>query len=128
MCCYELSHAGVPAVFLPAITRASKLLNMLSCPQCSKPGPRLAGVIFVSAPVFGRPDAAKEHRVTFAVAGPVETKEQLQPLLKAMSRGILDLGEEPQLANVMKITGDGSPAEALDNNASAGELGSGVER
>ena len=82
----------------------------------------------MSAPVFGRPDAAMEHRVTFAVAGPAEAKEQLQPLLKSMSRGILDLGEQPQLANVMKITGDGSPAEALDNHASAGELGSGLKR
>ena len=104
-------------MFLPATTKASfllgfcasvprKLRDMPSGPQGSEPGPRLAGVIFVSAPVFGRPDAAMEHRVTFAVAGPPKTKEQLQPLLKSMSRGILDLGEQPELANVMKITGD----------------------
>ena len=44
---------------------------------------------FVSAPVFGRPDAALEHRVLFAVAGPKEAKEKLQPYLKWMGRGTL---------------------------------------
>lgn len=66
--------------------------------------------------------------MTFAVAGPAKTKEKLQPLLESMSRGVLDLGEQPQLANVMKITGDSSPTEAqpteaLDNSVSCREGG-----
>ena len=44
---------------------------------------------FISAPVFGRPDAALEHRVLFAVAGPKEAKEKLQPYFKWMGRGTL---------------------------------------
>lgn len=47
------------------------------------------GVHFVSAPVFGRPDAALEHRVLFAVAGPKEAKEKLQTYFKWMGRGTL---------------------------------------
>ena len=44
---------------------------------------------FVSAPVFGRPDAALEHRVLFAVAGPKEVKKQLQTYFDWMGRGTL---------------------------------------
>jgi len=47
------------------------------------------GVHFVSAPVFGRPDAALEHRVLFAVAGTKEAKEKLQTYFKWMGRGTL---------------------------------------
>lgn len=65
-----------------------------------------AGVHFVSAPVFGRPDAALEHRVLFAVAGPKEVKKQLQTYFDWMGRGTLDVGDEPYKANVMKITGN----------------------
>ncbi|DBA72789.1 hypothetical protein WJX79_000211 [Trebouxia sp. C0005] len=65
-----------------------------------------AGVHFVSAPVFGRPDAALEHRVLFAVAGPKEAKERLQTYFKWMGRGTLDVGTEPYQASVMKITGN----------------------
>lgn len=43
----------------------------------------------MSAPVFGRPDAALEHRLLFAVAGPKEAKEKLQKYFKWMGRGTL---------------------------------------
>ncbi|KAL3136887.1 hypothetical protein ABBQ32_006498 [Trebouxia sp. C0010 RCD-2024] len=65
-----------------------------------------AGMHYVSAPVFGRPDAALEHRVLFAVAGAKDIKQQLQTYFDWMGRGTLDLGEEPYKANVMKITGN----------------------
>eukprot|EP00891_Asterochloris_glomerata_P001342 jgi/Astpho2/1342/Aster-x0057 len=100
--CSTVSASLVKGLPRPAKTTASQNSPAL---QDLAAKAQEAGVIFVSAPVFGRPDAAMEHRVTFAVAGPAKTKEKLQPLLESMSRGVLDLGEQPQLANVMKITG-----------------------
>lgn len=48
-----------------------------------------AGVTYVAAPVFGRPDAALEHRVLFAVAGPKDAKQKLQKYFDWMGRGTL---------------------------------------
>ena len=47
------------------------------------------GVHYVSIPVFGRPDAALEHRVLFAMAGPKEATQQLEKYTKWMGRGTL---------------------------------------
>lgn len=54
-----------------------------------------AGMHYVSAPVFGRPDAAREHRVLFAVAGTKEPKQQLQTYFKWMGRGTLVCFDQP---------------------------------
>ena len=43
----------------------------------------------MSAPVFGRPDAALEHRVLFAVAGSKDAKAKLQKYFDWMGRGTL---------------------------------------
>lgn len=50
---------------------------------------------YVSAPVFGRPDAALEHRLLFAVAGAREAKQQLQKYFKWMGRGTLVCCDQP---------------------------------
>lgn len=66
----------------------------------------LAEMQYVGAPVFGRPDAAMEHRVLFCVAGPAEAKQRLQPYFDWCGRGTMDVGTEPHLAHVMKLTGN----------------------
>lgn len=43
----------------------------------------------MSAPVFGRPDAALEHRVLFAVAGSKDAKARLRKYFDWMGRGTL---------------------------------------
>ena len=64
---------------------------MLQCMSNNQlvPLDRGAGMHYISAPVFGRPDAALEHRVLFAVAGAKEVKQQLQTYFDWMGRGIL---------------------------------------
>lgn len=64
---------------------------MLQCMSDSQlvPPDWIAGIHFVSAPVFGRPDAALEHRVLFAVAGAKDVKQQLQTYFDWMGRGTL---------------------------------------
>lgn len=57
----------------------------------------------MSAAVFGRPDAALEHRVLFAVAGPKEAKEKLQAYFKWMGRGTLVYKTMTQLFDDMQM-------------------------
>lgn len=88
------------------------------------------GSIYVAAPVFGRPDAAKARRLSICVAGPTEAKARVRPLLEAMGQRIFDFGEEPASANVVKIAGNFMIACAIEAMAEAFTLAekSGVER
>jgi 3-hydroxyisobutyrate dehydrogenase-like beta-hydroxyacid dehydrogenase len=65
-----------------------------------------AGQRFVSAPVFGRPDAAEAGRL-FAIAGGVQSDvERAAPLLDAFSQKRFHVGERPETANVVKLSGN----------------------
>ena len=71
---------------------------------------------YVSAPVFGKPDAAAAQKLWIATSGPAEAKARVQPLLDAMSQGVYDFGDDPGAANVVKLTGNflfGAAIEAM---------------
>jgi len=59
---------------------------------------------FVSAPVFGRPDAAEAARLVIAAAGPADQIARCQPLFDAMGQKTYVFGEDPAAANVVKVT------------------------
>jgi 3-hydroxyisobutyrate dehydrogenase-like beta-hydroxyacid dehydrogenase len=61
---------------------------------------------FVSAPVFGRPDAAASGKLFVIVAGPTQALEQLTPLLEAIGQRTFVVDEEPQVANLIKLSGN----------------------
>ncbi|PYH93100.1 6-phosphogluconate dehydrogenase family protein [Aspergillus ellipticus CBS 707.79] len=62
---------------------------------------------YVSAPVFGAATAAAKAELIFVTAGPKAAKEQIAPYLKGvMGRSIIDLGEQQEKANLMKISGN----------------------
>jgi 3-hydroxyisobutyrate dehydrogenase-like beta-hydroxyacid dehydrogenase len=65
-----------------------------------------AGQRYVSAPVFGRPDAAEAKQLYVVAAGPTADVERCRPLLVALSRGMSVLGEKPSMANVVKLSGN----------------------
>ncbi|RPJ71686.1 MAG: NAD(P)-dependent oxidoreductase [Acidobacteria bacterium] len=73
-----------------------------------------AGQSFVSAPVFGRPDAAEARRLTVVAAGPPEAIEKARPVLEALSAGIHVVGQQPWLANVVKLAGNFMLASMLE--------------
>ena len=71
---------------------------------------------YVSAPVFGKPDAAAAQKLWIATSGPAAAKARVQPLLDAMSQGVYDFGDDPGSANVVKLTGNfmfGAAIEAM---------------
>lgn len=65
-----------------------------------------AGQRYLSAPVFGRPDAAAAGRLFVVAAGPAETQALVQPLLDAMGQRTYRMGLEPSNANLVKLSGN----------------------
>lgn len=67
---------------------------------------RKYGANYVASPVFGRPEAAAAAKLWVCVAGPALAKKTVEPMLKAIGQGILDFGEDPGAANVVKLCGN----------------------
>jgi 3-hydroxyisobutyrate dehydrogenase-like beta-hydroxyacid dehydrogenase len=77
------------------------------------------GVEFVSAPVFGRPDAAAAKRLWVCVSGPAAAKKRTQPILAAIGQGVFDFGEGAGAANIVKLCGNFLIASAIEALAEA---------
>jgi 3-hydroxyisobutyrate dehydrogenase-like beta-hydroxyacid dehydrogenase len=71
---------------------------------------------YLSAPVFGRPDAAEAGKLLVVAAGRSELVERCRPLFDVIGRQAFVVGLEPWQANVSKLCGNfmiGSVIEAL---------------
>lgn len=64
------------------------------------------GVTYVASPVFGRPEAAAAAKLWVCVSGPALAKKAVDPMLKAIGQGVLDFGDDPGTANVVKLCGN----------------------
>lgn len=64
------------------------------------------GQDYVSAPVFGRPQAAASAHLVVVAAGPTEAIEKARPMLEAMGRKLFILGTDAPQANVLKLAGN----------------------
>ena len=65
-----------------------------------------AGSQFISAPVFGRPEAAEAAKLLVVAAGPAGSVEKCQPLFDAMGQRTFVVGDEPPTANAVKLAGN----------------------
>ncbi|MET0700415.1 MAG: NAD(P)-dependent oxidoreductase [Mycobacterium sp.] len=75
-----------------------------------------AGQLFVSAPVFGRPEAAAAAKLFVVAAGAPSTVERVAPLLEVIGQQTFVVSEDPQAANLVKLSGNfliGSVIESL---------------
>jgi 3-hydroxyisobutyrate dehydrogenase-like beta-hydroxyacid dehydrogenase len=61
------------------------------------------GTAYVSAPVFGRPHAARAGELDIVAAGPREVITRCVPLFEALGRQWFDVGSRPPHANIVKI-------------------------
>ncbi|GAC1449424.1 MAG: NAD(P)-dependent oxidoreductase [Ktedonobacterales bacterium] len=85
---------------------------------------------YLAAPVFGRPDAAAAKKLWIVVAGPPAVRERVRPVFEALGQGIFEVGDEPQLANIIKLCGNFMIVAAMEAMAEAFTLAekSGVPR
>ncbi len=72
------------------------------------------GQHFVSAPVFGRPDAAAEGRLIVVAAGPQDAIDRCRPVLEAVGQKLFVVGTEPSMANAVKLGGNFMLASMLE--------------
>lgn len=61
------------------------------------------GVALVDAPVMGSRPAAEQGQLLPLVSGPAAARERCRPLLEALSRSVLWLGDEPGLGSRLKL-------------------------
>ncbi len=67
---------------------------------------RKRGHHYLSAPVFGRPDAAEAGKLFIAAAGEKDVLERCRPVLEAMGQRVFVIGDRPEMANVVKLSGN----------------------
>ena len=70
---------------------------------------------YVSATVFGRPEAAAAKQLWVLAAGKASDVTRCLPLLQCIGRGVTQLGESPALANVVKLAGNFLIASMLES-------------
>jgi 3-hydroxyisobutyrate dehydrogenase-like beta-hydroxyacid dehydrogenase len=61
---------------------------------------------YLSAPVFGRPEAAEKKEILVVPAGPDSLVERFRPVFDAIGRRTFVAGQEPWQANAVKLCGN----------------------
>lgn len=64
------------------------------------------GQRFVSAPVFGRPEAAAAGELAVIAAGEASALEAVAPVFEAIGRKTFTVSDQPRLANLVKLSGN----------------------
>jgi 3-hydroxyisobutyrate dehydrogenase-like beta-hydroxyacid dehydrogenase len=73
------------------------------------------GQRYVAAPVFGRPDAAAAAELVVVAGGDKTSVEAARPLLEAIARKVFVVGEAPQAANLVKLSGNFLNASVIES-------------
>lgn len=88
------------------------------------------GAGFVSAPVFGRPNAAAAAKLNIVAAGAAADLAMCQPLFDAIGQRTFPIGDQPERANVVKLCGNFMIMAAIESLGEAMTLAAknGIER
>jgi 3-hydroxyisobutyrate dehydrogenase-like beta-hydroxyacid dehydrogenase len=73
-----------------------------------------AGVAYLSAPVFGRPDVAEAAQLNIVAAGDPAAIDKVRPLFDVIGRKTFVMGHEPKQANATKVAGNMMIAMAME--------------
>nr|WP_255374758.1 NAD(P)-dependent oxidoreductase [Mycobacterium sp. NAZ190054] len=74
-----------------------------------------AGQVFVSAPVFGRPEAAAAAKLFVVAAGPEDAVQSLQPVFDAIGQQSFAVSGDPKVANLVKLSGNFLIASVIES-------------
>jgi 3-hydroxyisobutyrate dehydrogenase-like beta-hydroxyacid dehydrogenase len=64
------------------------------------------GQEYIAAPVFGRPEAAEAGKLFVVAAGNTKVIERCRPVLETVGQRVFVMGEKPEMANVVKLSGN----------------------
>jgi 3-hydroxyisobutyrate dehydrogenase-like beta-hydroxyacid dehydrogenase len=74
-----------------------------------------AGQRFVSAPVFGRPEAAAAAKLFVVAAGAEDAVRELEPVFAVVGQRTFELSGEPEVANLVKLSGNFLIASVIES-------------
>lgn len=74
-----------------------------------------AGHVFISAPVFGRPEAAAAAKLFVVAAGPAGPIASLAPVFEALGQRTFAVSDEPKIANLVKLSGNFLIASVIES-------------
>jgi 3-hydroxyisobutyrate dehydrogenase-like beta-hydroxyacid dehydrogenase len=74
---------------------------------------------FVSAPVFGRPEAAAAAKLFIVTGGAAQDLERAQPLFAAIGQRVFRVSDRPAAANLVKLCGNFMILAAIEAMAEA---------
>jgi 3-hydroxyisobutyrate dehydrogenase-like beta-hydroxyacid dehydrogenase len=77
---------------------------------------RERGARYVASPVFGKPAVAAQGKLWIASSGDATARTRVRPIQEAMGQRIVDFGDDPGAASVIKLAGNfmfGAAIEAM---------------
>ncbi len=77
------------------------------------------GQQYIAAPVFGRPDAAEAGKLFVAAAGAKGVIDRCMPILEVVGQRVFVIGEKPEMANVVKLSGNFLIAAVIESLSEA---------
>jgi 3-hydroxyisobutyrate dehydrogenase-like beta-hydroxyacid dehydrogenase len=99
-------EAGIATTLKPGALHISMSTISVATAQDHAARYRDAGLAFVSAPVFGRPDAAAARKLFIMAAGADEHLKVAVPLLETLGQSVGIVGKDPSQANLVKLIGN----------------------
>ena len=76
---------------------------------------RARGHLYIAAPVFGRPEAAEAGKLFVAAAGDNAAIEQYKSVLEALGQRLFVIGDKPEMANIVKLSGNFLIASVIES-------------
>ena len=73
------------------------------------------GQQYIAAPVFGRPEAAEVGKLFVVAAGDNSAVERCKPLLELLGQRVFVIGDKPEMANVVKLSGNFLIASVIES-------------
>lgn len=74
-----------------------------------------AGHVFISAPVFGRPEAAAAAKLFVVAGGPAGAIASLAPVFEALGQRTFAVSDDPKIANLVKLSGNFLIASVIES-------------
>lgn len=98
-----LGYAGILSGLAPGAVHVSCSTVSVALSERLAAAHAAVGQGYVAAPVFGRPKAAAANQLWVLAAGPQADVNACAPVLEALGRGVIQLGESAKVANVVKL-------------------------
>lgn len=111
----EGDHAGILASLPQGAVHVSSSTISVALAERLTAAHAEAGQHFVSAPVFGRPEAAAAAKLFVVAAGEPVVVQDLSPVFDAVGQRTFPVAADPKVANLVKLSGNFLIASVIES-------------